>query len=280
MSFKKSLKENSQKVQKSLTKNWKKTVLFSLALLAVGGAGVAIGSKVADHPEHGDRMSRSYDKLDGSKSYGAPQSNKGMGHGSYQYDKQNVMTYDEWKTAVENSSLSSSDKKTFLAALEKSKDKITKASDLSTQLDKLYTDNLEKLDKELETLVSKNSSLWQKVDDADELRSLSGLDLDDLTDLKQSINESSLSSSEKSTLQADLDSIKKLKEQYSTAYATYVEKSAELEKELETAQKAVTTSLKDNKVTNSMISEVVGRPSMSFDWDDKDDNNDSDTDED
>ncbi|MGC4441553.1 hypothetical protein ABXW85_22110, partial [Streptococcus suis] len=74
-----------------------------------------------------------------------------------------------------------------------------------------------------------NSSLWQKVDDADELRSLSGLDLDDLTDLKQSINESSLSSSEKSTLQADLDSIKKLKEQYSTAYATYVEKSAELE---------------------------------------------------
>lgn len=279
MSFKKSLKDNSQKVQKSLTKNWKKTVLFSLAFLAVGGSGVAIGSKVADHPEHGDRMSRSYDKLDSSKSYGAPQSKKGMGHGSYQYDKQNVMTYDEWKTAVENSSLSSSDKKTFLAALEKSKDKITKASDLSTQLDKLYTDNLEKLDKELETLVSKNSSLWQKVDDADELRSLSGLDLDDLTDLKQSINESSLSSSEKSTLQADLDSIKKLKEQYSTAYATYVEKSAELEKELETAQKAVTTSLKDNKVTNSMISEVVGRPSMSFDWDDKDDN-DSDTDED
>ncbi|MEY8435047.1 hypothetical protein AALA56_04305 [Streptococcus hyointestinalis] len=280
MSFKKSLKDNSQKVQKSLTKNWKKTVLFSSAFLAVGGAGVAIGSKVADHQEHGDRMSRSYDKLDSSKSYGAPQFKKGMGHGSYQYDKQNVMTYDEWKTAVENSSLSSSDKKTFLAALEKSKDKITKASDLSTQLDKLYTDNLEKLDKELETLVSKNSSLWQKVDDADELRSLSGLDLDDLTDLKQSINESSLSSSEKSTLQADLDSIKKLKEQYSTAYATYVEKSAELEKELETAQKAVTTSLKDNKVTNSMISEVVGRPSMSFDWDDKDDDNDSDTDED
>ncbi|MFS1663202.1 hypothetical protein [Streptococcus sp. zg-JUN1979] len=287
MAFKDNVKTRAQKLQKSMTKNWKKTLLFSAAFLAVGGAGVMIGSRTTEFATEFREATGDSDSFMGNmpqEQMGANMSGQGDGYfddrdeqNSTSYHYETTMTYDEWTKAVNNSSLSSEDKKTFLAALEKTKDNINKVASLNTEWEKLYTDNFYNLESEFSSLMSKHKNLWAKIDE--HVDSLGELDTDDFVDIKQAINRSSLSDSEKSDLLADLDSLKSLKEQYSKAYATYVEKSASLEEELRTAQNAIQTTLKDNKVTSTMLSEVFGGghdKHRDFDDDDHDSDDDND----
>jgi hypothetical protein len=250
MDFKTNVKENFNKMKRSARKNWKKILLISGVVLGVGVIGVAIGSKFGDDNDHREYRMESRMDNDYKDSSNWSDSKKSSNYS---------MTYDEWKTAISNSSLSTADKTTFTTALDKANDNIQKTSDLQAQIDKLYTDNLESLDTEYTTLVSKNAALWVKVDDDLSKDSLSHLDTDDITDLRQDVNSSTtLTDSEKTTLLADLDSLTDLKAKWSTAYATYVEKSTDLKTQLTTAENAVQTTLKDNTVTTSMISEVLG----------------------
>ncbi|MBM7642353.1 hypothetical protein [Streptococcus loxodontisalivarius] len=256
MSKKDQIKSQLQKAKTGLTKNWKKTLLISAGVLLVAGAGVAVGTKIGDHGDFEDRMETRFDSdfsqlADGSDNWGDREDSESFNAATAS------MTYDEWKTAINDSGLSSDDKKTFLAAIEKAKDNITKASDLQSQLEKLYTDNIEPLNTEFTNLMKTNASIWSKLN-ADTPDSIEDLDTDDLTDLKQAVDDSSLSSDDKSKLLKDIESLKTLKEKYSTTYASYVEKQSDLEKQLETAQNAVSTSLKDNKVTDEMIAQIFG----------------------
>ncbi|MGT2907891.1 hypothetical protein [Streptococcus dentiloxodontae] len=250
MTTKERLKENFSKAKTAVTRNWKKTLLFSAALLAVGGAGIAVGAHFAH--EGYDHMDMAYSMETEADDLTYEQDD------DFSYEKETAMTYDEWKKTVNDSSLSSADKKTFLEALDKSKDQIEKVNDLQTQIDKLYTDNLEGLDTEFTNLIAARRTIWNKLDSDITNGSLSDINTDGITDLKQEIKTSSLTDDEKAKLLSDLESLKTLKENYSAAYATYTEKASDLYNQFETAQNALTTSFKDNKVTDDMLAEVMG----------------------
>ncbi|KXT76532.1 hypothetical protein [Streptococcus sp. DD12] len=253
------LKDKLSTFSQQAKTHWKKTALISVAVLGVGTAGGAIGYAVANHGGPEMEQFQSQAGFGGEQGEMDFEGEDFSSQEDFEGNSSQTLTYDQWTSAVNKSDLSSADKKTFLAALEKSKTNIDKASSLSDQLDKLYSDNLSSLDTEFDSLMSKNSSLWEKLDDAWLPQSLRDLSTDDLTDLAASIKASdSLSDSEKSTLQADVASLKSLKEKWSTAYASYTEKAADLESQLETAENAVTTSLKDNKVTDDMLASVTG----------------------
>ncbi len=258
MTFKDKLSTFSQQAKT----HWKKTTLISVAVLGVATAGGAIGYTMGhqDGPDMEQFQNQvGFDGEQGDMDFEGGDFASQDGNQNFSGDENSqTLTYDQWKKAVNNSDLSSADKKTFLSALEKSKTTIEKANSLSEQLEQLYNNNLKSLDTEFDTLISKNSSLWDKLEDAWLPQSLRELSTDDLTDLSAAISASdSLSDSEKSTLQADVTSLKTLKEKWSTAYASYTEKATDLESQLETAENAVTTSLKDNKVTDDMLASVT-----------------------
>ncbi|MBM7635688.1 hypothetical protein [Streptococcus saliviloxodontae] len=264
MSQKENLKRRLSQATSSLTSNWKKTLLIGAGVLLVGGAGVAVGVKLGHEGIEQaieSRFEGDFRQVDDKKE--KDQDN------DWSEGAQALMTYDEWKTAIDQSALSTADKKTFQAALEKAKDKITEADKLKTQLESLYKNSFEQLESDYSKLLDSHSSLWAKLDEQPS-QNLEDLEQDDLTDLKQEISQSNLSDDEKSSLIKDIDQMKFLKANYSTAYESYVSQASKLETELTTAQNAVSTTLKDNKVTDSMLEEVLGGHGS---WKDSEDDN-------
>lgn len=254
-------------------KHWKLGLVCAL-VLGVATAGVVA---VKAHDDHEDRYEYSvkesfgdweHDREDGDDwSEDREDRQDWSDEDGYDYDGLLSLTYEDWKKAVNASSLSSSEKDSFLKALEASKTNIDKLAKLDAELEKIYTDKLTPLETEYSKLVDKNKTFWDKLyantgDRYDYRESLDDWDAAEVAETKAEIKASSLTAAEKETLTKEVDAYKALYDKWITAYEAYATKEAETAMDYQTTQNAIITSFKDNKLTEEMIANVISNSSL------------------